>query len=173
MARSTRRKYYKRKVARWSPNIQEFSGNETVENGVFKFIDDIASNPTQEPILVSQVYTVKNVELTFTIDINNTTPSYIENLAAYIMYVPQGIEPTKDYNLQHPEYILAYKFIGSPAVDNAAIGQQYQPIRVRTRLARKLQTGDSIILFVKGTNQGTNSYLLEYHGLARFWTKAN
>lgn len=89
------------------------------------------------------------------------------------MYVPQGMNITADYNIEHPEYIMTYKYLGSPTIDSN--GQQYQPYKIRTRLARKLQSGDNVILFIKGTNQvnGTSPSNLRLSGLVRWWTKAN
>jgi hypothetical protein len=95
------------------------------------------------------------------------------------MFVPQGMNISEDYNLQHPEYILNYKYLGSPTAtfSNQSTGdvetQQYQPHRLRTRLSRKLQTGDSIILFIKGLNTSTSAQQVNLSGLIRWWTKAN
>lgn len=174
MARTKRTRRYRRRAARWAPNISEFTGTETVPaSDVFSYTTTLTTNPVQVSTLVSQTYTVKNFDISFTIDLTNATTNSIEDLAVYIMYVPQGMNIGSDYNLQHPEYIMNYKFIGSPSFDGAATGQQYQPVKVKTRLARKLQTGDSVILFVKGRNQASNSYALEFHGLIRWYTKAN
>lgn len=94
------------------------------------------------------------------------------------MYVPQGMTPGLDYNIQHPEYIMAYKFLGGPSLDSGTGnngGQQYQPMRVNTRLSRKLNSGDSVILFIKGQspNLYTGNGSFDFHGLVRWWTKAN
>lgn len=99
------------------------------------------------------------------------------------MFVPQGMNVTASYNLEHPEYIMAYKFLGSPSVDytnlvgqGSIVGQQYQPYRINTRLSRKLNTGDSVILFIKGNNTnttGTTNAVFDFHGLVRWWTRAN
>lgn len=89
------------------------------------------------------------------------------------MFLPQGMNLTANYNLQHPEYIMACKYIGSPTSDTPI--SSANPIRVRTRLARKLQTGDSIILFVTGYEEGTTQITLPLTltGVCRWWTKAN
>lgn len=173
MARKYRR-YRKFRSARWAPNISEFSGSESVPaNDIFSYTTTLTTNPIQSQNLVSQTYTVKNFDINFVIEIISSATAYVEDLAVYIMYVPQGMNVGSDYNIQHPEYIMNYKFIGSPTFDGASAGQQFQPIKVRSRLSRKLQTGDSVILFVKGRNQATNPASLEFHGLIRWWTKAN
>lgn len=177
MARYRKRRFFKRKSSKWSANIQEIANIVSAPPGVFSSAETIMTNPAQSASLVSQTFTVKNVEITFTTDYqdNDVGVIQLENLVVYIMYVPQGMTVTNDYNLQHPEYIMAYKFIGSPSDENPDYsGQQYQPIKVKTRLARKLQTGDGLILFVKGLNSNNNTtYTFRLSGLVRWWTKAN
>lgn len=179
MARYRRRRFYRRKAGKWAPNIQEVGGNIQVPPGVWSYTDQIMANPTQQPTFASQTYTIKNIEISFTFDYqdNDVGGGLLENISAYVMFVPQGMNVTNDYNLQHPEYIMAYKFIGSPNQefsDGNPLGQQFQPYKVRTRLARKLQTGDAVILFVKGINQdNTTTYGLRISGVIRWWTKAN
>lgn len=170
MARRYRKKYYKRK-GRYSANISELTleGVQAVP-GTWTAISTLTTNPVQSTSTVSQQYTVKNFEITFVIELNNSQPENIESLQCYIMYVPQGMNVGNNYNTQHPEYIMNYKYIGSPTGDGS---QQYQPIRVKTRMARRLQTGDSIILFIKGYNQTQSNITVVLNGLVRWWTKAN
>lgn len=178
MARATRKRYYKKSsTTKWSPNIQEISTTTVQASANSTFFQSfvLAFNPTQVNTAVSQVFTVKNVEVSFYIDSDAQQTSSIEDITAYIMFVPQGMNITVDYNLQHPEYIMAYKFLGSPTPDTgSSLGQNYQPQRVKTRLMRKLQSGDNVILFIKGSNTSpsTNTQF-EFHGLVRWWTKAN
>lgn len=185
MARYRKRRFYKRKTGRWSANIQEIGNLISAGPEDWFHTESIMSNPTQQPTYVSQTYTVKNVEINFTLEHEdqNVNGIYLEAITAYIMYVPQGMTVTKEYNLQHPEYIMAYKYLGSPVNEyNAQIqqapiyianGQNYQPFRVKTRLSRKLQTGDSVILFLKGNNQTQNNITCRLTGVIRWWTKAN
>lgn len=177
MARATRKRYYTKKTAKWSPNIQEISTTSIQASANSTFFQSfvLAFNPTQVNTAVSQVFTVKNVEVSFYIDSDQQTENNIEDVAAYIMFVPQGMNITIDYNKQHPEYIMAYKFLGSPSADvGQSRSQQYQPQRVKTRLMRKLQSGDNIILFIKGNNVNeTVNTSFDFHGLVRWWTKAN
>lgn len=174
--RSYRQRRRFRRGTKWSANLQEIS-TTTVQapaNTTFWQSFVLSFNPTQVNTAVSQVFTVKNLEVSFYIDAQgSSTATYLEDIAAYIMFVPQGMNVTQDYNLQHPEYIMAYKFLGSPSVEPGN-GQQYQPTKVRTRLSRKLQSGDNVILFIKGNNTNTEyTYSFEFHGLVRWWTKAN
>lgn len=183
MSRRRYRRYYKRKTGRWSANIQEIAASISAPPNVFSSAETIVTNPAQQTSLTSQTYTIKNVEITFNIDMEHADVdrvSAFEGLTVYIMYVPQGMNITNDFNLNHPEYVMAYKYIGSPSGEKlptgdyyGSVGQQYQPIRVKTRLSRKLQTGDNIVLFIKGINQYSQNLNLRIDGLIRWWSKAN
>lgn len=174
MARYRRTRRYRRRSGRWAANIQEI-GTTTVllsgPDGAWYRDFTLAFNPTQLNTAVSQVYTVKNFEVTF--EFNGVDGSgYIEDVVAYIMFVPQGMQVSTSYNLDHPEYIMAYKFLGSPTSDTPT--SMAQPTKVRTRLSRKLQSGDKVILFLKGNKTLASAVAsAEFHGLARWWTKAN
>lgn len=181
MARFRRyRKYSRRGRGRWSSNIEEIDTQAYVANASTTTGDSITlvTNPVQTSLGVSQIYTVKNIECAFTFQ----CPQYsnlteLEDMAVYIMYVPQGMNLTSNYNIEHPEYIMAYKYLGSPAAEgnanSANIGQQFQPVKIKTRLARKLNTGDQIILFWKLKSTSSNDLAYELGGLVRWWTKAN
>lgn len=181
MAKYRRRRYYRRK-GKWSPNIFEI-GTTTVSappNQTFMQDFTLAENPVQSVLSVSQLYTVKRFEVSFYIDISGNSGNDLEDIAVYLMYVPQGMNVTSNYNLEHPEYIMNYKLLGSPSIDYSttnytnSVGQQYQPYKIRTNLSRKLNTGDKIILFIKGNNlSSSNAQTFDLHGLVRWWTKAN
>lgn len=174
MARYRRRYRRYRKPGRWSSNLLESQGLVTANPGTFFYPETLMLNPVQDINTVSQVYTVKNIEISFTIEFPHSSTDYsssLEDITAYIMYVPQGMQVTGDYNIQHPEYIMNYKYLGSPT--HEPLGQQYQPFKLRSRLARKLNTGDNIILFIKGTNQRESNINLKIGGVVRWWTKSN
>ena len=138
MARYRRtRKYTRSRRGRWSPNIQEIRTTQisTSTQGIGSTSQTLAFNPIQTNTATSQVYTVKNFDINFVFDGDIAeNVGKIEDIAAYIMFVPQGMQVTSDYNLQHPEYIMAHKFVGSPSGEFNG-EQQYQPIRVKTRLS--------------------------------------
>lgn len=162
---------FKKRTVRWCSNIQEIN-DTSIQATPFSFtgVTTLVTNPVQSNQITSQVYTVKNFDINFTIE--GSVPT-IEAVTAYIMFVPQGMNITDDYNINHPEYILNYKYLGSPSNNTTnSPYQQFQPTRLRTRLARKLQTGDSIILLIKGYNKGSSTSL-ELSGLIRWWTKGN
>lgn len=172
MAKYTRyRKYSRRYRTKWSPNISHEVGKVVSAPAATTFFDTtvLSFNPVQTNTTVPQIFTVKNVEFNGTFEISSSS-NVIENLCAFIMFVPQGMNITAAYDIEHPEYIMAMKYYGSPSQDGV---QQYQPIRVKTRLSRKLNTGDSIVLYLKGYNVGSSNLNLEYSGITRWWTRAN
>ena len=175
MAKKIIKRY--RKKSRYSPNITEFSESINTSQGTFSFTNVLCTNPSQTTLGVSQQYTVKNFEISFTFETTSANSNKsIDDLCAYIMYKPQGMNITANYNLDHPEYIMNYKYYGSPTNDNTGYNnsQQFQPLKIRTRMARKLQTGDSIILFIKGNNTSEVALTaIGIHGIIRWWSKAN
>ena len=169
MAKSTRRKYYKRK-GRWCANIKNIADTATLASGPNGNSVDLCLNPLQSDITVSQIYTVKNIELSVFFETTGTSlVQEIEDIEHYIMYVPQGMNLTTQYNLEHPEYILAYKYQGNPWSDTTTA--QFN-LKIRSRLARRLNTGDRIIYFWKCSSSTSNTNVT-VRGLVRWWTKAN
>lgn len=166
----TYKNYYRK--GRWSANISSITFESIqVEPGSFFTTVLLTQNPIQTTTTVSQQYTVKNIELNATIETDGVAGDiWTEELAIYIMYVPQGMNPGINYAFEHPEYIMNYRYIGSPQIDH---NPNYIIPRIKTRLSRRLQTGDSIIAFITGTNQDENSHNVSVRGLVRWWTKAN
>lgn len=179
MAKYTRtRKYTRyRRRSNWASNIEELSFSiATITPGANISTFILAENPPQDNTRVSQVYTVKNFEINYTVESPSESTSvtdYIEDICAYIVYLPQGMSPSIRLINQHPEYVMAMKFIGSPAGDGK---QEYQPHKITSRLARRLNTGDAIMFMLKFNNTSTSTISgnnLEVHGIQRWWTKTN
>ena len=187
MARASRKKYYRKYTPRtkWSSNIKQLGenlgGDQNINvpaNEYFYLQEDLCENPPPAPNTVSQIYTVKNIEVTIELTgryVSSSQPgtSTIENLQYYIMFLPQGMVVSTNYAQDHPEYIMAYSFIGSPTIDTNATSSVMPPRKVKTRLARRLNTGDKIILFIRGVNPSSAGQTFELHGMVRWWTKAN
>lgn len=168
--RYRRRRYYKK--AKWCPNLSDILASEiTARSGRFSATTTLTTNPNNSSSTVSQIYTVKNIEISFTVEGGSAT---LDGITAFIMFVPQGMNIDEEYHIKHPEYIMAYKYLGNPVNPSlTAGGQQFEPIRVRSRLSRKLNTGDSIILYITGKNINSNATSFSLSGLVRWWTKAN
>lgn len=168
MARKRIRRY--RKKGRWSSNIKNVNTTsiQAIPGEFFGYFT-LTSNPPQTDNTVSQQYTIKNVEFSFQIE---TQLDYqIENIVVYIMYLPQGFVITNNLVNEHPEWIMAYRYLGAP--DNTDLTNYRYPRKIKTRLSRRLQTGDSIILYLSGYNKNTSNIQVVFHGLIRWWTKAN
>lgn len=185
MAKYRRRRYgFKRRIGKWSPNIDQIIDSFAVtNNGQFGYATTLAVNPTTtSSTSISQVFTVKNIDASFVFEANDQINT-LEGITFFLMYVPQGYnEQQSDLPQQHPEWVMNYKFIGSPSYEQPVEGtlnyqssQQYQPTKVRTRLSRKLNTGDRIVLFVQGYRQGTQTTAINItmSGLVRWWTRSN
>lgn len=168
------RKFYK-KAARWSANIQRINDSQSAGPGEARYSNaiTIAQNPSQNPVGVSQTYTVKNVEVSASLESLNS--NYVNGVEYYIIYVPQGYAIDTDLPFKHPEWIMAYKYIGDPtnSINQTSITSQAQPPKVKSRLSRKLQSGDSIIFFYTFLNTSDNVVNVYTKGLIRWWTKAN
>lgn len=182
MARKSYKKKFYRKKGRWSANIRTITNESvTAPSGSFFSTLDLCLNPPQDSATVSQQFTVKNVELSYEIDSDTTDGiNFAEALTSYIMFVPQGMTVTETYPNFHPEFIMAMKFLGSPSINNdvstdppTGLNTGRNPLRIKTRLARRLQTGDKIILLIVGTNITNTQRTLKYNGIIRWWTKAN
>lgn len=177
MARKYRRRRYYRRKGRWSTNIKDLADEQTFTASQWSGNSiDLCLNPIQDSLTVSQQYTIKNVELSVSIDLPGGSATALfnslEQIQHYIMYVPQGMNLTTDYNLEHPEYIMAYYFQGPPNSDSST-GQNGINLKIKSRMARRLQTGDRIIYFYKAVNTSTTDIPVEIRGLVRWWTKAN
>lgn len=169
MAKKYRRRY--RRKGRWSANIQEFNSTSAASVGSFYVSNTLVTNPVQNNNTVSQQFTVKNIEATFEFETTTSTGSnYVENLTIYVMYRPQGMTITTNFNTEHPEYIMNYRFIGNPMANTSAYRN---PLKIKTRLSRRLQTGDQIILYIKGYNPNNTNTEINLKGIVRWWTKAN
>lgn len=172
MAKRRYRRRYRSK-GRWSSNISRIRMTGTaLPAQIFGDTFTIAQNPVQSSTTVSQQYTVKNIEITGELESNNVE---IEDVTYYIMYVPEGYPIDLNLPYNHPEWIMAYKYIGqSGSSGGNTAGTFYQPPKVKTRLSRRLNTGDSIIFLYSGFNNSeTATPNIKFSGLVRWWTKAN
>jgi hypothetical protein len=165
---------YRRKTTRWSSNLVRMLGNGNAP-AASDFVDfyTIAQNNTQTSSSgTSQTFTVKNIEVSAQLE----GSSVLSNIEYYIMFVPEGYPLANNLPEQHSEWIMAYKFIGTPLASigtNAAITSNAQPPRIKTRLSRKLNSGDQVVFIIRGVNSSSNELPVVWSGLLRWWTKAN
>lgn len=157
-----------------------FSGSQSAAGGSNYIIyQNLCQNPAQDVNTVSQLFTVKNINCQVEME-GEGTYQLIENLQAYVIFVPQGYVPTgapsayETLPFDHPEWIMAHRYYGSAQHQLNSTTPGFPPIRLSSRLARKLDTGDRVILLILGTNtSGDASTTLDYRGLVKFNTKAN
>ena len=176
MARYRRRRFY-RKKARYSPNILRIGPNsynisaQSRDISVLTLIENQAYDSSRS----NNIITIKNPEISIDFDASST---YIESCTAYIMFIPEGYTTNINTPTQHPEWIMAYKFFGSPNFEVDNNSNLYPTVkyvnRVKSRLSRKLNTGDRIVLLVEASNRDSSiARSIQYQGLCRWWTKAN
>lgn len=139
------------------------------------FMDTVTiaqNNTATSASSITQVFTVKNIEVASQIEADQQAGVRIENIEYYIIFVPQGYGISYSLPEDHPEWIMAYKYVGSAFNYSATSTSNAQVPKIKTRLARKLNSGDSIIFMIRGHNYSTST-AVEYSGLVRWWTKAN
>lgn len=174
MARRRIRRYRRRR-GKWSANIQRINqSGQALANSIFGDTVTLAQNPAQSNTTVSQQYTVKNIEVSGQLEttIGSAPANNVEELTYYIMYVPEGYPISLDLPFLHPEWIMAYKYAGQ-STHNTATSGLVQPPKIRTRLSRRLNTGDSVIFMYTAQNNSVNNFDVKFQGLVRWWTKAN
>ena len=181
MARRYFRRSYRRVYPRkkWASNIGNSTLNMTVPaNSSYAAGAAFALNPVQSPTTVSTPYTVKRV----TLSIDAVTPQsedfrLLQQVMAAIMYVPQGYAVTYNILNEHPEWIMAIKYMGEPSMYESPTstgGNRNKPFQVSSRLARRLQTGDSIQLVLFATNISTDTAAnISFRFMARWWTRSD
>jgi hypothetical protein len=132
------------------------------QSGEFLTTVDLITNPANVNTnqLTGYVETIGH----FSIDCTFEGASTLNNVAMFIMYIPEGynIDTTVGNSLsvinQHPEWIMAYKYLGSPTESyESNVGQGCQPTRLRSRVRRNLMTGDRIVLVLAGKNSAGES----------------
>lgn len=176
MAKYTRyRRYSRRNRSKtWSTRLTNINVSQLTTSGVPFFIyRTLATNPAQDDNTVSQRFTVKNIHAQVNIEVQSGAAQYVENLQHYILFVPQGYALSEQTPYDHPEWIMAHRFLGSPQPDNP---NYYPPQTLFSRLARKLDTGDRVVYLLLGSNTapgvGGDATLL-VNGLLKLNTKAN
>lgn len=164
------RRFYRRK-AKWSSRISYLNDQQTVPaNQSFFLSRDLATNPAQSTTTVSQKYTVKNIRMQFNLE-GEPSGNSVGGVRVFVMFIPQGFTTSATTPEEHPEWIMAYRYVGDPSPSNAP---GYGPINVFTRLARTLDTGDRIVWLVTGQNDSSSTAnILRIRGLVKYNTKAN
>jgi hypothetical protein len=161
MSRRNNRRFNKQPKLK-NNQILQLHKTFTAATGNFTTQLDLITNPTNAygGQMTGYVETIGR----FSIDCTLEGVQSLNNVAMFVMYIPEGyaVEDTVNSNNNvvnlHPEWIMAYKYLGSPTQSsNDQISQGCQPTRIRSRVRRNLMTGDRIVLIISGTNSATQS----------------
>lgn len=168
------RRYYRRRYGgyrkrrKWSPTFVDgtFTISFPSQTSAFQGTTLCAnSSNIGNNVPVSTIIKAKNFKMV--VDIGNIpTSTSVNNFLLAIMFLPQGF--TGSYNLpkEHPEWILAWRTVD-------ANFSSLQNVQISSRLARNLNSGDSIILFVSGSNLGTSTSEITVSFICTFVTCNN
>lgn len=157
MSRRNRRRNNKQPKLK-NNQITQTAFSFTCEPGNFLSTMDLITNPgnTTTTGLTGYVETIGRFSIDCTLEGGIT----LNNVALFVMYIPEGFTVGEDGDLvgQHPEWIMAYKYLGSPTDSSGdTVRQTFQPTRIRSRVRRNLMTGDRIVLVVTGTNSANGT----------------
>lgn len=178
MVRYYRRRAYRKNYPRkkWASNIGNSEVTLTVpSNSTYAAGAAFALNPAQSPSTVSNSFVVKNVKLSVeAVGIGGSVFSNLNQLIAAIMYVPQGYVVSPSILNEHPEWLMAVKYLGEGLNSDDSTSPKFKPFTVSTRLSRRLQTGDSIqlVLFAQNTSTSQNTSVT-FRFLAQWWTRSD
>ena len=178
MVRYYRRRTYRRSYPRkkWASNIGNSEVTLTVPgNSSYAAGAAFAMNPAQSPASVSNSFVVKNIKLSIEAIVDGSVINYhLNQLIAAIMYVPQGYTVGPNILTEHPEWIMAVKYIGDGmTVDINTTVNRFKPFTVSSRLSRRLQTGDSIQLVLFAQNSSSQNDSVTFRFLAQWWTRSD
>ena len=171
-----RRPNYYRARTKWSTNFAEGTLRlEVPANQTTGSYAIVCSNPAQTQNTVSQPFTAARVKLDIqAVTENAEDAQYLGNVKVGIFYVTQGYAVSNAIFREHPEWLMGYKFLGEPIIDQSGSATILRPFIVSTTLKRKLQTGDAIYLVIAAYNSDTaNARTIRFNYTARWWTKAN
>jgi hypothetical protein len=126
----------------------------------FGSIDDVESeSPAQSPRSVL----VGDTSLQLTVDAAQSFIASINNIELVLMKIPQDymknrsgyeVDLPAEFPENHPEWVISTKFIGKPS--DSSVGQQYQPVVMRSRRRVRLFRGDSLAVVSRGHLSGVS-----------------
>jgi hypothetical protein len=161
MTRRNNRRFNKQPKLK-NQQILQVKESFTAAVGNFYTYIDLITNPSNVNYngLTGYVETIGR----FSIDCTLEGTQSLDNVAMFIMYIPEGYSISTEVNNpnnvlnQHPEWIMAYKYLGSPTQSTGdQVNQGCQPTRIRSRVRRNLMTGDRIVLLITGANSATQA----------------
>lgn len=135
----------------------------------------LAENKTETSSPTPVVVKTGNFKAQF--DLFSNSISAGSDMTIYIIYCPEGVNPTgglalKDYMLKHPEWVIAWRKVD---LDMAAaqVATNSNRITISSRLKRNLNSGDKINIYVFSTVGVNTATVIRMSGMVQFWSCAN
>lgn len=160
-----RRYYYGRRYSRgsrpkrkWSPTLVQGSPFINVPGQNFGFASAVLCGNSANvgtTVPVSTIIKVKNFKIVF--DITAIGNGNVRNFFVSLLYVPQGFTVSADTALQHPEWLLSWRTIDCTPTNGTTGAIQLQNVQMSSRLARNLNSGDTIQLFMQARNDSAET----------------
>lgn len=163
---TTRSVRTRRRGKKWSPVLVPLSQTVPVPNDTATYVymsHDIcanSNNTNQAP--TATVIKCGNVKASF--DMWKSS-NFLGLAEVYIMFRPQGMTVDASYCVAHPEYIMAWRTFD--------VINDNQSITIQSRLKRNLNSGDSIICYVRYKNSAAAAGQLNITGIASYVCCAN
>lgn len=168
-SRSKRSLYrYQKSRAKWASQIKVFN-NQIVTSSPYEIV--LCANSTEAATPTPTVIKTANFKVSIDAYVNYAATTQANIIAnAYIIFIPQGMAVNASLPLNHPEYIMAAKTVGSSLQSGAILS--LDTLNMSSRLKRNLNSGDKISLIIT-LNSTTTPSNCTMSGMVRFWTKAN
>lgn len=166
---TTRSVRTRRRGKKWSPVLVPLSTTATVPNDTTNYLSmqhDICANSNNTNLApTATVIKCGNIKASFDMWKSGTFLGLAE---VYIMFKPQGMNIDASYCVSHPEYIMCWRTFD--------VINDNQSVTMQSRLKRNLNSGDSIIIFIRYKNTqapGNTTSSLAITGLASYVCCAN
>lgn len=194
MARYYRRRYTRvvKPKKKWASNLKSVyldsadTDNPITLSATSGFALPLAVNSLGTASPTPVILKVGNFKCNFDFSVQYSSLASTANtvVLAFIMYLPEGLGLASNQSAQaafeqyagivdkHPEWILAWKQLGSE-ISQANI-QNYERVSFSSRLKRNLNSGDTIALIVLFSDKkATVPYAIRFSATTQFWTCAN
>jgi hypothetical protein len=125
--------------------------------------NDLADVEADDPMQSPRSLLVGDTSLQLVVDAANSFIASVSNIELVLMKIPQDYASNRSgsqMNLpghfpeNHPEWVITNRFIGRPS--DSSVGQQYQPINLRSKKRVRLFRGDMLAIVIRGKLAGVS-----------------
>ena len=130
----------RRRGKKWSPVLVDIHGDQqqVAAQSSHTWTSTLCSNSANTASApTATVIKCGNFKVSFDIEVTATAVSNVSG-RCFIMFVPQGTNPTYQWPTLHPEYIMAWR--------SFQVGGTVSAVTIQSRLKRNLNSGDGIVL---------------------------